>query len=281
VRLTSDSLEQLYPCVTTDHAGRPWVFWRSQANGHWCIQGRTNQGGWQPAFVIDSAGDDGPPRAAVDTRGDIWVVWHGWQDSQSHIYYSRHSDSGWTAPQSVTPYYTNDILPDICAGPDSLVLACWQSDSGPGTPSNIYWAVNDAGLWSRCRITCDNAHAYDATITTDTSRNVWIAWSSDLRGYWNIYAAQASIGPNPVGAQPETRLATFGVAPNPFSCAVSFRGPAEFSVDIFSCDGRLVARQSTRSGRLEWTPGRLPRGVYLARVNASGRRLIAKLVFTE
>jgi hypothetical protein len=281
VRLTSDSLEQLYPCVTTDHAGRPWVFWRSQINGRWCIQGRTNHAGWQPAFVIDSAGDDGPPRAAVDARGDIWVVWHSWQGEQSHIYYSRFADSAWTAPLPVTSGPANDFLPDICAGPDTMVCACWQSDSGPGTPSSIYWAVNDAGVWTPCRITYDNAHAYDATITTDTSRNVWIAWTSDLRGYWNIYAAQASIGPSPVGAQPGPRIAAFGVAPNPFARAVRFCGPAEFSVDVFSYDGRLVARQSTRSGRLDWAPDQLPRGVYLARVNASGRQLIAKLVFTK
>ena len=41
VRLTTDSLDQIDPCVVVDHANRPWVFWQSQVNGRFRIQGRT------------------------------------------------------------------------------------------------------------------------------------------------------------------------------------------------------------------------------------------------
>jgi hypothetical protein len=283
VRLTTDSLEQLYPCITADHAGRPWVFWITQANGRWSIQGRTNQGGWQPAFLLDSTGDDGPPRAAVDVLGDIWVVWQSRQGTQSHIYCARRSDSTWTAPEPVTSGSTDDYLPDICSGPDTTVWACWQSDSGPGTPSNICWALNDAHMWTvPYWMTSDNAHAYDATITSDTSGNIWFAWASDRRGYWNIYASEIPYQPTAVnGPQPAARSPQFAVSSNPFARAVSFLGPERFSVEVFSISGRKLAHIDARAGKAIWVPDKLPCGVYLARLAAPENQSVVKLLYTK
>lgn len=283
IRLTTDSLDQIDPCVVVDNANHPWVFWQSQVGGRFRIQGRTHNGTWQPVFDIDTTGNAGPPQAAVDARGDIWVIWHSRQGAQGHIYYARRSDSAWTAPQPVTSGSTDDYLPDICSGPDTTVCACWQSDSGPGTPSNIYWAINGAHVWTvPYRITSDNAHAYDATITTDTSRNVWVAWASDLRGYWNIYAAEMPYEPSAVaGARPRACPPQFAVAPNPFSRTVSFIGPGEFSVDVFSLDGRMVTRLPVRAGRTDWAPGKLPHGVYIARVAGKQGNATVKLAYTD
>jgi len=186
-RLTTDSLDQIDPCVTVDNENHPWVFWTSLTNGRWQLHGRTNDGGWQPEFCLDSLGDNGAPRAEVDTAGRIWVIWHKWQDGQSDIYYSCYDGATWTAPAVLTATPADDALPDITVAPDGTVWACWQSKATG--PWDIYTSQHADGWSTPQPVTSDTANDYDPVICPDTAGNVWVAWASDRRGYWNIYAA--------------------------------------------------------------------------------------------
>lgn len=275
VRLTSDSSDQIDPCVTVDRDNHPWVFWASQKDGRFRIQGRMHDGAWQPIFDVDTAGNNGPPRAAVAADGRVWVAWHKGNADQSQVWVSSFPDSVWSEPEPIG----GGCLPALAAAPDGAVLVCWQScDTGA---SDIYLLRRDPlSGWSDPEpVTGASGHNYDPSVCTDPDGNVWVAWASDRRGYWNIYAAMGpttGVAHSLPGIAPEV-----SVWPNPFTRSVSFRGPQELSVDIFSDNGRRVARRSSRTGRLDWTPGGLPHGVYLARVKAGGRPTIAKLVFAK
>lgn len=280
VRLTADSLDQIDPCVVVDHANHPWVFWQSQANGRLRIQGRTYNGTWQPIFDLDTLGSDGPPKAAVDGNGSIWVLWSGWQAGANHIYYACRVDSTWQPVQALTSGPANDFLPSVTTDPSGTVWACWQ------TGSTGAWAIHashyDGGWTLPDLITDSTSDNYDPSIGADTSGNIWVTWASDLRGYWNIYAAELPAQPSAVGGA-ERLVCTrqFAVAPNPFARAVSFHGPEYFSVDVFSIDGRKLAHIEARAGEASWFPGKVAHGIYLARLTSTEKKSVVKVLYTE
>jgi hypothetical protein len=278
VRLTTDSLDQIDPCVAVDTANHPWVFWTSLANGRWQVHGRTNDSGWQPVFCLDSTGDNGAPRATVDAAGRIWVIWHKWQAGQSDIYYSYYNGSTWTAPAALTATPADDALPDITAAPDGTVWACWQSKATG--PWDIYTSCYTEGWSTPQPVTSDTANDYDPVITADSSGSVWIAWASDRRGYWNIYAATTAASgvnsPNPAENGPElvTGLWPSLVSGSKVSLSLArFRGEP---VRIDICDGTGRVRLSrtlvpAATGTATLDVGGLAPGVYMVRVSAQSR----------
>jgi hypothetical protein len=278
-RLTTDSLDQIDPCVVVDHDNHPWVFWQSQADGRFRIQGRMYNGTWQPIFDIDTLGSDGPPKATVDGNGNIWVLWSSWQAGADHIYYACRSDSAWQPVQALTSGPVNDFLPSVTTDPSGTVWACWQ------TGSTGAWAIHTshyAGGWTEPDLVTDStSDNYDPSIGADTSGNIWVAWASDRRGYWNIYAAQLPVQPNAIAAQPVTGRVEFGVKPNPFARLVRFSGPEHFSVDVFSISGQKLAHIDAQSGRASWVPSRLPYGVYVARLATSDNQSVVKLLYMK
>lgn len=275
-RLSSDSLDQLDPCVTVDAQNHPWVFWTSLAGNRWQLHCRTYDGAWQPLVVIDTLGDNTAPRAALDRRGRVWVVWHKWLAGRSDIYYSVLQDSAWTEPTALTATAADDVLPAIAATPDGSVWACWQSRE---TSQWDIYASQYTDSWSApAPVTNDAANDYDPVITCDTAGNVWAAWASDRRGFWNIYAA---VGPVTGSAElPGATTDGFRAIPNPFRSQMVFRGPDRFEVEIFSVDGRSVAQLRATDGMARWTPERLPLGTYIARLTP-GSAATLKLVYSR
>ena len=274
-RLTTDSLDQIDPCVAVDHANHAWVFWTSLTNGRWQVQGRTNNSGWQPQFCLDSTGDNGAPRTTVDTAGRIWVIWHKWQAGQSDIYYSYYNGSTWTAPAALTATPADDVLPGICAAPDGTVWACWQSKATG--PWDIYTSQYAEGWSTPEPVTSDAANDYDPVICPDTAGNIWVAWASDRRSYWNIYAATTaasgvnSPGPLENGSELVTGLWPSLVSGSRVNLSLArFRGePVRVSI----CDGAGRVRLSrtivpTATGAAALDVGSLTPGVYLVRVSA-------------
>jgi len=277
-QLTTDSLDQIDPCVAVDHTDHPWVFWTSLTRGRWHVQGCTNDSGWQPTFCLDSTGDNGAPRVTVDAAGRVWVIWHKWQAGHRDIYYSYYDGAAWAAPAALTSTPADDALPDITAAPDGTVWACWQSQQAG--PWDIY-ASRYAGGWSTPEpLTSDAANDYDPVAAVDTAGNAWIAWASDRRGYWNIYAATTAAGgiqsPTPVANGPERATGlwpslTSGSRVN-LSLARFRGGPVRVEV----CDeaGRVcLSRTLVLAGADAATldVGGLATGVYLVRVDAQPR----------
>jgi hypothetical protein len=278
VRLTSDSLDQIDPCVVVDHANHPWVFWQSQVNGRFRIQGRTYNGSWQPIFDLDTLGNDGPPKATVDGDGNVWVVWASWQAGANHVCCACRADSAWQPVQALTSGPTNDYLPAVTTDPSGTVWVCWQSGSIGAW--NIYASYYAGGWTAPEAVTDSTSDNYDPTICADDAGKVWVAWASDRRGYWNIYAAYTDPASG-VEAQPTSLLPVVNVSQNPFARSVSFTGPQHFSVDVFTIDGRKLTRLDARDGKANWTPGLLPRGIYIARLADKEKQTVVKLLYIK
>jgi hypothetical protein len=287
-RLTTDSLDQIDPCVAVDHANHPWVFWTSLTHGRWQVQGRTNNSGWQPQFCLDSTGDNGGVRATVDTAGRVWVIWHKWQAGQSDIYYSYWNGSSWTAPAALTATPTDDVLPGITAAPDGTVWACWMSKL---TGSWDIYTSHYAGGWTTPDpVTSDTANDYDPVMTTDSSGNIWTAWASDRRGYWNIYAAYSPLtGTADRSPSAGPHALSLSCTPNPFRSSAVLHlttGPLDHSTPllrVYDAQGRLVLSCPVRTSSFALRTSSLPVGVYVARLwsPTAGNQAVLKLVRTD
>jgi hypothetical protein len=260
-RLTTDSLDQLDPCVAVDAENHPWVFWTSLTNGRWQLHCRTYQAGWLPVVVLDTLGDNSTPRAACDAGGRVWLLWSKYLGGRTDIWYSCLEDSVWTAPAPLTATDCDDLLPDVAATPDGTVWACWQSKQNG--PWDVFASRYEDNWTTPQPVTNDAANDYDPGIAADTSGNVWVAWASDRRGYWNVYAAMSP--QTRLTGRPQMRPQAVRAFPNPFRGAVTFSGPAGFKADVFGPDGRLVSHLSAPTGTATWAPQNLPSGLYLLR----------------
>jgi hypothetical protein len=283
VRLTTDSLDQVNPCVTVDRENHPWVFWLSQANGRQCIQGRVNRNGWQPIFMLDSSGSCGPPRASTDGAGRVWVVWHKLDGNQTRIYYSFYDGLSWNEPQAVSAGPGDEVLPDICVAADGSVWACWESSANGSW--DIFVAHYADGWTTPQAVTNDLADDLDPTIGSDAAGNIWVAWASDRRNYWNIYAAMAPVS-GQAEATPATPALGLKAAPNPFQDRVGFSfasARAGQRIAIYDASGRLVrelpvvGRQVTAWDGRDARGAAMPPGIYYCRVTAAGRQLVKLL----
>jgi len=123
----------------------------------------------------------------------------------------------------------------------------------------------------------DRSRPIDRRAYFGTPRVGWLAYNTgDLLMRLGI---DASAG---VAEQEPAARKAIRVSPNPFSRFVRFSGPKGFGIEIFDIGGRRLACLQGQNGNATWTPGRLPHGVYLARV--SDRLLgypVVKLVYSE
>lgn len=269
VRLTTDSLDQIDPTITVDRNNYPWIFWTSQRNGKWCLQGRRYEPG-SPIFNLDTIGNNSSPKAITDNSGRIWVIWHKFLNNQADIYYSYYDGTNWLSPQPVTNTPFNEILPDITPTPDGRVWATWQGDN------NGYWDIYISYYqdgWSYPQpITNDPANDYDPVITTDASGNIWVAWASDRRNYWHIYAAVSP--PTGIASKKEDNF-PIQILPNPFSQKGRFSLPKGFVLEIYSPTGQRVATLSQKE------IGNLPSGVYLVKIKGKNYLKAQKIVVVD
>ena len=274
-RLTDDSLGQVSPCVVVDSDDHPWVFWSSLTDGNWRIHGRHHNGTtWSSPVALDTVGNNSCPRAAAGNDGTVWVTWHKWDGNQLDVYYTCWTGSEWTAPGPVTDDQGDDILADVCVGPDDEPWVCWQSDRTGHW--DIYTSSYADGWTTPDPVTTDDASDYDPVIGA-SGTDIWIAWATDRRGYWNIHAARTDLT-GISGQEPMTPATRLEVSPNPFARQATFRGDGEFRVEVFAPDGRRVSLLHGRDGRATWRPQGIESGLYIARVTGRAGTETLKLV---
>ena len=68
-----------------------------------------------PKNISNSAGNSSESRLAVDSRGNVYVVWNNGNSSAFEIFFSRSTDGGATfsAPQNLSNNVDSSFSPEI------------------------------------------------------------------------------------------------------------------------------------------------------------------------
>ncbi len=187
-----------HPSVVSDRSGNVWVFWQSYRSVEsgidgWDIYGIYDNGSvWSdPIRITDVQPYDVEPKSAVDSSGNVWVVWRTERKLDSDIMYSRYDGSSWTSPAYVTSTPDEERDPVITVDREGKVWVVWYARKNGNW--DLYASSYKDDIWSAPhRVTVDPGYDLEPSATADASGRVWVVWRSNRNGNLNIYAKSHS-----------------------------------------------------------------------------------------
>ena len=199
-------------------------------------------------------------------NGRAWVV-----GSNIGVFHSASGQEPWTFEDfELRPLF---FTPVVTHGTDFFVSL------GAGNGTLIALSHDDGVTWQGLD-TLAFALTYDLGVQETT------LYAGRVGGLWRRSIANIVSVP-PGGAPARLAFAIRGSQPVGDRVRFSFELPAAgpIAIEVFDVAGRRVGdaireNRPAGPGETEWDAGRLPAGVYLARLSATGERAIARLVGT-
>ncbi|MBU7044202.1 MAG: hypothetical protein HXS47_11470 [Theionarchaea archaeon] len=103
---------------------------------------------WDPVIIISNHGDDTTfddqnPRLAIDTRGNSYIVWEGFDGTDREIYWVKITSQGAVgSPVLISTHSdnetTSDRNPQLLTDSEGTCYVVWEGFDG--TDQEIYWA---------------------------------------------------------------------------------------------------------------------------------------------
>jgi|GEM_PF-1282592 len=122
------------------------------------------------------------PQTAVDSSGDIFVVWEDDASSNNNILFSRSSDGGATfsAPKIISSSTRFPFDPRIAVDSHDGINVVWNDD-GPGNLDILFARSTDGGATfsTPVNISHDSDSSSSPQIATDSASNIFVTWESD------------------------------------------------------------------------------------------------------
>ncbi|MHA1835734.1 MAG: hypothetical protein ACTSYQ_02215 [Candidatus Odinarchaeia archaeon] len=193
------------------------IYYLSNRSGFWKV---VNISG-----VDNSSRPQKWPVIALDSNGNLHVVWSGFVDGQYDLYYVNNTGGGWSTPHQIT--YTSDInetYPSIAIDPyDILHVATIASNES--TCYLEYTAKNSSGYWSPpVNITDPNMFnriSEGLSVCADTAGNVYVAFSGATSSVVDVFFVNGSKGVWGAPLNVSSNAATYDAYP---SIAVDSKG---------------------------------------------------------
>ena len=183
------------------------------------------------------------PQMAVDTNGNIDVVWMG--DFQQNgapeaVYFSRSADGGNTFanPVAITSppgSGANASLPQIAAESNGAIDVIWQQASAPNSssPFDIVLArsIDGVSFTETTLSSVATSQSGSAQIAVDASGNVYVTWQGSSGSSSDILLNGNSVG---LKASGNFSLSAVTATVSPTSAVINVGGSASFNVSLTS-----------------------------------------------
>jgi hypothetical protein len=144
-RLTWSSAWSMYPALALDKSGNVHVVWEDHAPGNYEIYSKKSTDGgasWLAGKRLTSnSGGSENPDIAVDSLGNLWVVWDDETPSgYEEIYYKASTNEGstWIPSQRLTWTAGSSEFPSIAADSDGHIHVVFE-DNTPGNYEIYYF----------------------------------------------------------------------------------------------------------------------------------------------
>jgi hypothetical protein len=139
------------------------------------------------------------PQIAVDTAGNLYVVWEDDRQFNSDIYFAKSTDKGVTFSdlnKKISNGTGAQKSPVIAISPTDEVYVAWEDDRHSNF--DIYFAnsTNYGENWSDPNIKISNdSSGLDQRapdIAVDVMGNIYVVWEDVRNGDWDIYIARST-----------------------------------------------------------------------------------------
>ncbi len=167
------------PQIAVDAELRPWVVWSQQVGGNFDIYARSldeRTGRWSDLVRLSShPGPDFDHHLVADSRGWLWVAWHGIRDGNSDIFLRFHDGSRWSREIRVSDHPGNDWEPRVAVDRQGTAFVVWDSYRN-GNYDVFLRTLARGELGQVTAVAATGRFEAHATVAVDLDGRVWVAW---------------------------------------------------------------------------------------------------------
>ncbi len=173
------------------------VVWAQQRQTNWdlyCCTATPSSDGVEcsaPQRLTDDPGVDKTPAVATASDGSLVLVWQGWRDARSNVYFRRWQDGKWQEPLRLSDRRANDWNPAVAASTDGSIGVSWSRWQNGSY--DVCLRVCAAGQWGPVQLVAatDRFEAHPSLVF-DRQRTLWIAYEEG-RPDWGMDSHAAGL----------------------------------------------------------------------------------------
>ncbi len=160
------------PVLAADRQGRFFLAVSVHRDNTWKIAvSRFEEGKWSPLEPVSEGGPDIHVRAAVDSKGQFWVVWQGFREGRSRILARSFAGGRWGDVVAVSGNSANAWYPAIATDAKGGVHFAW--DAYDGGVYNVYYRSLDGAQQHVRPSEHFQAHA---SLACGRNGDIWLAY---------------------------------------------------------------------------------------------------------
>ena len=175
-RLTDDKADIFQTAVGEGAQGRIWVVWSERTNEDWDLYSRSYDGRqWDARRKLTSG--DRPNifhRLVSDRSGGLHLIWTGYRNGQSHVFWSKQEGAGWSSPVEISG--PGAWAPVAAADSQGNLNVVWDSYRTGNYDLFLRRIGRDGSLGAIQQVTHSPRFQANASVTVDKRDRVWVAW---------------------------------------------------------------------------------------------------------
>jgi hypothetical protein len=148
-----------------------------------------------PLNITPHKGGAFSPRVALDSSETVNIVWGDTKDGQAKTLFIRSTDLGLTFNEPVDVSRSSGAAfdPEIAIDSADAINVAWQ-DSAPGRSVIMFSRSTDGGqtFSDPKQVSTGTGNATEASIATDSSGRISVAWVDDSAGQSEAYYARST-----------------------------------------------------------------------------------------
>jgi hypothetical protein len=198
--LTKSPGEAFGPSIAASQQGplRLYVTYQDNSNGTtqiYLLRTKKKSKFRKPQNITPHDGGAFSPRVALDSSGNVNVVWGDFQDGVRRVMFERSTDLGATFGDPVDVGRSSGFAfePEIAVGPDDAISVVWE-DTGPGQSVIMYARSTDGGATfsDPHQVSNGSGDATEAQISIDQKGRISVVWVDQSPGNAQAFYSRSS-----------------------------------------------------------------------------------------
>ncbi|MEK7865597.1 MAG: hypothetical protein AAB434_02875 [Planctomycetota bacterium] len=203
--VSNSPLPSVFPCISFDAAGTPFVAWADDSGGRREIYTRILNGASWAEMPLGSAtgtGLTGATTGAADhpslgrsAAGNPYLAYEEQNGADRDIFVRAWNGAAWNAlGGDVSANANESLLPSIALGVGEFPGVAWQDGADPSR-HEIFYRRWTGALWgglsgseTGAGLSNTLGDSIDPSLAFDAAGNPVVAWADDTNGNWEIYA---------------------------------------------------------------------------------------------
>lgn len=198
INLSNTSGDSFNPRIAVGSAGNVYVVWEDDTPGNTVIMfsHSTNAGVSfsTPINLSNSSADSSTQQIAVDSSGNIYVVWEN-DTLNLGIFLSRSTDGGATfsAPATLSTNPSGSYSPQVAVGLSGNLSVVWEDDANSAADISFTYSTDHGATFATpASLSYHNANSMSAQVAIDLSGNIDVVWENNSLGYFDIFFSRSA-----------------------------------------------------------------------------------------